>query len=131
MTINAGAVTLPGGNNNSWLTGNPNVVVNSGGTLSFTGYNSFGTTTSSMSLVTVNGGTILSSMSSASPYTILFNNLTLNSGTASINGNDNYGGWGTFGFAGTTTVTGNSMVNVIAGTGTIGNSNGIAPPLRS
>ena len=127
LTINAGTVTLPGNTNASFLTGNPNVVVNSGATLSFTGYNSFGTIPTSMSAVTVNGGTILSSLSPSSVYTILFNNLTLNSGVLSINGSDGYTNWGTFGLAGTTTATGNSMINVISGTGTVGNSQGYSP----
>ncbi len=128
LTINAGTVTLPGQTNNSFLTGNPNVVVNSGGVLSFTGYNSFGTTTSNMSAVTVNGGTILSSLTAA-VYTELFNNLTLNNGTMTITGSDGYTNWGTFGFAGTTTVTGNSVINATpgTGTGTIGNSQGNSP----
>ena len=126
MNINGGTLKLPGGNNNSWLTGNPNIFVNSGGTLAFSNYNSFGTTPSSMSAVTVNAGTILSS-----GYVTCFNNLTLNSGTASINGNDNYGAWGSFGFAGTTTATGTSAINVISGNGTISNNNGLTPrPLR-
>jgi autotransporter-associated beta strand protein len=123
ITINAGTLTLPGGNNQSFLTGAPNIFVNGGGTLAFSNYNSFGLTPGSMSAVTVNaGGVILSSNT-----VVLYNNLTLNNGTASVNGNDNYGStWGSFGFAGTTTATGNAAINVISGNGSIQNGNGNA-----
>ena len=123
LTINTGTVTLPGGTNGNFLAGDPSVIVNSGCTLGFTGYNSFGANAATMSPVTVNGGTILSS-----GYVTCFNNLTLNNGTASVNGNDNYSsGWGSFGFAGTTTATGNSMINVISGNGTIANGDSYTP----
>ncbi|HET6249008.1 MAG TPA: autotransporter-associated beta strand repeat-containing protein [Tepidisphaeraceae bacterium] len=121
VTINAGTLTLPGNTNNSFLPGNPTIAVNNGATLAFSGYNTFGLTLSSMPAVTVNsGGTILSSN-----VVTCFNNLTLNNGTVSVNGNDNYGStWGSLGFGGTTTATGTSAINVVSGNGTISNGNG-------
>ena len=121
LTINAGTVILPGGTNNSFEPSNPDIVVNSGGTLAFSGYNTFGLTLNSMPAVTVNsGGTVLSSN-----VVTVFGNLTLNSGTVSVDGNDNYGGtWGSLGFGGTTTATGTSAINVVSGNGTISNGNG-------
>jgi len=118
LTVNAGTLRLPGNNNTNWLPGNPDVVVNNGATLALAGYNTFGLNTASMPAVTVNpGGTILSSN-----FVTCFSNLTLNGATISINGNDNYGaGWGSFGFGGTTTATGNSAINVLSGNGTIAN----------
>ena len=119
LTINAGAVKLPGGTNSSFLTGNPNIFVNSGGTLAFNGYNSLSVTTGAAPAVTVNAGTILSSPLET------FNNLTLNSGTVSVNDNDAFGGtWGSLAFGKTTTATGNSVINLLSGfNGTIQNAN--------
>ncbi len=127
MNINAGRLNLPGGTNGNFLPGKPAVIVNNGGTLAFSGFNTFGNTLASMSPVTVNaGGTVLSSN-----VVTVFNNLTLNGATISINGNDNFeaggGTWGSFGFGGTTTATGTSAINVISGTGTIENGNGFSP----
>lgn len=128
LVIHAGTLRLKGGDNANWLSGNPNVVVNSGATLAFSDYNTFGTNIASMSTVTVfSGGTILSS-----GKVTCFNNLTLNGATISINGADNYGtAWGSFGFGGTTTATSNSLITVVTtNTGTISVGNGNTPTFK-
>ncbi len=129
ITANEGTLILGAGQNNAnWLSGKPDVVINSNATLSFAGYNVFGNTLSGMSAVTLNGSTMLSSPDGANRVTVL-NNLTLNNATARIVGNDGYGAnWGTFGFGGTTTATGHSEINTAAGkTGTISNGNNFSP----
>ena len=94
-------------------------------TLAFSNYNPFGTTLSSMSAVTVNsGGTIFSSGT-----VTVFDNLTLNNATISVNGGDTHGAlWGSFGFGGTTTATGTSAIDAISGAaGTISIGNAFSP----
>ncbi|HQL76427.1 MAG TPA: autotransporter-associated beta strand repeat-containing protein [Phycisphaerae bacterium] len=124
LTVNEGTVYLPGGTNNSFFTGNPDIVVNNGATLAYANYNSFGLNLASMPAVTVNpGGTILSS-----GKVVVYNDLTLHDATVSVNGNDNYSAnWGSLGFGGTTTATGNSVINVVSGNGTIANANNVTP----
>ena len=124
LTINAGTLSIGGQDGANHLSGNPNVLVNSGATLAFGGYAGFGTNLLSMPLVTVSpGGRLLSSNTATA-----FNNLTLNSGTMSINGNNAFGPyWGSFGLGGTTTATGNSFINVVSGNGTLVNCTGITP----
>ncbi len=124
VTVNGGTMTLPGGTNANFLPNTSNVTVGNGATLAFNGNNAFGIVPSAMTAVTVNaGGSVLSSN-----VTTVFNNLTLNGGTAGINGGDNYGpAWGSFAFAGTTTATGNAAIAPVGfGTGTISTGNGAA-----
>ncbi|MFO1491098.1 MAG: autotransporter-associated beta strand repeat-containing protein [Kiritimatiellia bacterium] len=123
LNINQGTLRLKGGDNANWLTGSPNINVNSGGTLAFNSFNSLGVSGASSAVTVSAGGTILSS-----GYVTTFNNLTLNGATISIDGNDNYGAvWGSFGFRGTTTATGTSVINRTAGNGTIATANANAP----